>query len=315
MAKYRTDLPQQNGGMFLMDSGMETTLIFHNGIDLPCFAAFDLLRTAGGKETLRQYYQTHVAIAQKDSVGFVLESATWRASSDWGAKLGYSREALAAANEEAVELLAEVRDEFEGPDNPIVICGSMGPRGDGYVAGEIMTPDEAQAYHQEQINTFAGTEADMINVMTMTNTPEVIGITKAAQAAGIPVVIAFTLETDGNLPTGQPLAEAIAEVDAATGSGPAYYMINCAHPSHFADKLDGDQAWMKRLGGLRANASRCSHAELDAAEALDSGDPVELAGEYVDILQRHSQINVLGGCCGTDHRHIAAISEACRPSF
>ena len=312
MATYRTHLPQLDGGLYLTDGGLETTLIFQHNIELPHFAAFDLLRDAGGRAIIGDYYRLHASTARTDGTGFILESPTWRASPDWGAKLGYAPEALAAVNREASELMAEVRQSFDGPGAAMVISGCLGPRGDGYDPGEIMTPDQAQAYHGEQIAVFAGTEADMITAMTITNAPEAIGIVRAATAAEMPVVVGFTVETDGRLPTGQALSDAIAEVDGATCGAPAYYMINCAHPSHFAAKLEETGEWMARLRCIRANASRCSHSELDEATELDAGDPFELAAEYRDLVRRFPQINVLGGCCGTDHRHIAEISTACR---
>lgn len=310
MAKYRHHLPQLNGDLFLTDGGIETTLIFHAGLDLPFFAAFHLLKDEQGAAALRQYFASHAAIARQYGVGFILESATWRASSDWGNKLGYSRQALDEANRKAIAFLHELRLELETDRVPMVISGCVGPRGDGYDPGVIMSPEEAEAYHAAQIGTFAATEADLVTAITMTNTNEAIGVTRAARTSGMPVVISFTVETDGKLPTGQPLPEAIQEVDAATGRAPAYYMINCAHPSHFEAVLDG-QAWMERLRGIRANASKRSHAELDAAPDLDDGDPVELGQQYSDLRMRFSQINVLGGCCGTDHRHIEHIGAAC----
>jgi S-methylmethionine-dependent homocysteine/selenocysteine methylase len=310
MAKYRHHLPQLNGDLFLTDGGIETTLIFHAGLDLPFFAAFHLLKDEQGTAALRQYFASHAAIARQYGVGFILESATWRASSDWGNKLGYSRQALDEANRKAIAFLHELRLELETDRVPMVISGCVGPRGDGYDPGIIISPEEAEAYHAAQIGTFAATEADLVTAITMTNTNEAIGVTRAARTSGMPVVISFTVETDGKLPTGQPLPEAIQEVDAATGRAPAYYMINCAHPSHFEAVLDG-QAWMERLRGIRANASKRSHAELDAAPDLDDGDPVELGQQYSDLRMRFSQINVLGGCCGTDHRHIEHIGAAC----
>ena len=310
MAKYRQHLPQLKGDLFLTDGGIETTLIFHEGLDLPSFAAFHLLKDEQGTEALRRYFARHATIARQHGTGFILESATWRASSDWGDKLGYSRRALDEANRKAIALLHELRLDLETERAPMAISGCVGPRGDGYDPGVLMSPEEAEAYHTAQISTFATTEADLVTAITMTNANEAIGVTRAARATGMPVVISFTVETDGKLPTGQPLQEAIQEVDAATGRAPAYYMINCAHPSHFEAVLDG-QAWMERLRGIRANASKCSHAELDEATDLDDGDPVELSQQYRDLRARFSQINVLGGCCGTDHRHIEQIATAC----
>ncbi|MEQ8814365.1 MAG: homocysteine S-methyltransferase family protein [Thalassobaculum sp.] len=312
MTKYRNRLPQLDGRLFLTDGGIETTLIFQDGLDLPYFAAFHLLREADGTAALADYFRRHAAIARANGAGFILESATWRASADWGARLGYSDAALDEANRKAIDMLHGLRGEFETADSPMVISGCVGPRGDGYDPGAAMTPEQAQAYHARQIATFAATGADMVTAITMTNTPEAIGVTRAAQAAGMPVVISFTVETDGRLPTGEPLWDAIAAVDGATGDGPAYFMINCAHPSHFAGQLAEGEAWVGRIRGIRANASRCSHAELDQATELDSGDPVELGRLYRELRGRFGQINVLGGCCGTDHRHIEQICGHCK---
>ncbi len=310
MTQYRANLPQNTGRLFLTDGGIETTLIFHDGLDLPHFAAFDLLKQSAGRKTLEGYFRRHASIAVANNVGFVLESATWRASADWGAELGYSQQELADANKAAIDLLVDIRADLQTELSPMVISGCIGPRGDGYDPGTAMSADEAQAYHAEQIGTFAETSADMVTAITMTNVNEAIGLTKAAQQAGMPVAISFTVETDGHLPTEQPLKDAIQEVDAATGSGPAYYMINCAHPTHFEDVLTGEP-WAERLRGLRANASRCSHAELDEAEELDDGNPEELGRQFADIRGRFPQINVVGGCCGTDHRHIERICVEC----
>ncbi len=306
---YRDRLPQLDGGVFLTDSGLETALIFLEGVELPLFAAFALLDSEEGTDRLRRYFQRHAAIAEEAGVGFVAEAATWRANPDWASQLGYDSAALDRLNRQAVGMLADLRDGFGG--GPFVISGCVGPRGDGYSPETLMTPDEAQRYHGEQIGTFADTEADMVTAMTMTHTGEAIGVVRAAVAAGIPVVIGFTVETDGRLPSGETLAEAVTTVDDATGSAPAYYMVNCAHPSHFEDVLAVDEPWVGRIRSIRANASRRSHAELDEAEDLDDGDPDELGADYARLRQAHPQLAVLGGCCGTDDRHVAAISAAC----
>lgn len=313
MTKYRNDLPQLKSGLFLTDGGLETTLVFHENIDLPHFAAFDLLQDTFGGLALESYYKPYLEIASKSGRGFILDTATWRANADWAQLLGYSQDELAAANRQSVEMIARLRAQFETEDTPIVLNGVVGPRGDGYVAGELMSVDEARIYHSEQIETFAGSQADMVTAVTMTNTNEAMGIVLAAKAASMPVAIAFTVETDGRLPSGQKLRDAIMEVDAGTDRYAAYFMINCAHPTHFEEVLLENGTWITRLKGIRANASRCSHEELDNATELDCGDPLELGGQYRDLLERHSQINILGGCCGTDHRHIEEISNACQP--
>jgi homocysteine S-methyltransferase len=312
MRTLRRNLPQLSGTPLLTDGGLETTLIFHNGLELPHFAAFTLLRRAEGREMIRQYYLPYIETARANGFGFLLESVTWRASRDWGEKLGYTAEELADANRQSIALLLELRASYERANFPMIVSGAIGPRGDGYVAGEMMSNAEAEDYHCEQIATLAGTRADMIGAYTMTNAAEAIGIVRAAQTYAIPVAVSFTTETDGNLPTGQRLADAIAEVDAATSAAPVYYMINCAHPTHFDHTLSGNDGWTGRLRGIRANASTRSHAELNEATELDAGDPQDLGRRYRALRARYPQLTVLGGCCGTDHRHVACIAHDCR---
>ena len=310
MPKYRSNLPQLAGGLFLTDSGLETTLIFKDGIELNQFASFELIKTERGRNRLLDYFREHARTAVDAGMGFVLESATWRSNADWGAKLGYSPEQLADLNRQSIELMVQVRDEMETPKSPMPISGNIGPLGDGYVAG-TMNADDAERLHTPQVRTFAATEADLVSAFTMTNTDEAIGVTRAAVKAGMPVVISFTVETDGRLPTGQTLKEAVETVDAETDAAPAYYMINCAHPTHFEQALKANETWIKRVRGVRANASRRSHAELDAALDLDDGDPVELGQQYRELRRSFGQFTVLGGCCGTDHRHVEQICFAC----
>lgn len=305
-----TDLPQLQGKPFLTDGGLETTLIFHDGIDLPCFASIALFGREGGREALDRYFETYLAIARARQIGFVLESATWRASRDWAAPLGLSEAELLEFNRLAIRQLHRLRSRHETPEMSIVISGCIGPRGDGYDPGVVMTVDEARDYHCWQIDVFRQEAVDMVTAMTMTNIPEATGVALAARAAGLPVAIALTVETDGHLPTGETLADAIAAVDAATNDRPAYYMINCAHPSHFEGILDEDADWTDRIRGIRANASRLSHAELDEATELDAGDLAELGDDYARLLRRFPEITVVGGCCGTDHRHVGAMAGA-----
>lgn len=308
--RYRHALPQLEAVPFLTDGGLETTLIFHEGHDLPYFAAYDLLTRDAGEAALRRYFEPYVRIALERRMGIVLETPTWRANPDWGERIGHSGPELEALNRRAVALLHELRDELEHADTPIVVSGCLGPRGDGYVVGEAMTADEAAAYHGAQVRTLSEAGADLVTAITMTYTAEALGIARAARGAELPAVISFTVETDGRLPSGQPLGEAIEEVDGDPDAAPAYFMLNCAHPSHFYDVLEPGSGWTERIRGVRANASRLSHAELDEAEELDAGNPEELALEYVALRERLPRLTILGGCCGTDHRHIDAISRA-----
>lgn len=311
MSRYRHNLPQLAGAAFIADGGMETTLIYHHGIELPHFAAFTLLDDDAGRAALLDYYRGYAEMARRHRRGLVLESPTWRANAGWGARLGYGAAALEAINRAGVAMMEALRDTYESPASPMVISGNIGPRGDGYLADRRMRADEAADYHDAQIATFADTAADLVSAFTINYVEEAIGIVRAAQRHDMPAVISFTLETDGRLPSGQTLADAIAETDADTAGGPQYYMINCAHPSHFdhvfADAGDG---WSARVRGLRANASCRSHAELDAATELDEGDPQDLGARYRALRSRLPKLAVIGGCCGTDHRHVEAICTA-----
>jgi len=311
MTRFRDALPQLGPEVFLTDSGLETDLLFNQGVDLPQFAAFPLLNDSEGTDRLRTYFEAHAAVAAQANVGFLLEAATWRANADWGALLGFDEQALDEVNRQAVELLVDVRDEFTDTGHPYPISGCLGPRGDAYRPDQLMTLDEAGTYHRAQIETLADTETDLISALTLTYPAEAIGIALAARDAGMPVVLSFTVETDGNLPDGTTLADAIRSVDDATEAYPAYYMINCAHPSHFATVLDRHATWTARIRGLRANASSKSYAELDDATELDSDDPISFGRDYAEIRSHFPNLTVLGGCCGTDLRHIQQVATAC----
>lgn len=296
----------------LTDSGLETWLIFHRGFDLPDFASFTLLDDPDGRAALAEYFRDHVGAAAEAGVGIVLETPTWRANHDWGARLGYDAAALDRVNRDAVDLVREATTTHAGTE--VVVSGNVGPRGDGYDPGDLLAPEEAQAYHGPQIASLVAAGADRITMLTATHVGEAAGVIQAAGALGAPVVVAFTVETDGRLPSGQPLAEALVETDALTEGAALHLGVNCAHPDHFAATFAVDPAAVERVGLLRANASRMSHAELDEAEHLDDGDPAELGSQYAQLLADHPDLHVLGGCCGTDVRHIRAIAAACLTS-
>ena len=303
-------LPQLDR-LFLTDAGLETDILFNRGIDLPHFASVILLMTKDGRRALDDYFRGFLELAKRISSRIILESASWRASRDWAEPLGLSQVELDDLNREAVGMLIQLRKTYQLVVPQIIVSGCVGPRGDGYDPGRIMSVEEAEAYHSHQANVLASAGADILIGMTMTKVPEAVGLAHAAKALRVPVAISFTVETDGRLPTGDRLADAVTAVDEAVSAYPAYYMINCAHPTHFATSLDEDAEWTSRIGGVRANASRCSHAELDAMTELDTGDIAELAALHRELRQRFPKINVLGGCCGTDLRHVTAIAETC----
>ena len=311
MTLYRDALPQLGSELFLTDSGLETDLIYRQGVDLEHFAAFPLLDDAAGMQRLRRYFSGHVAVSARADVGFLLEAVTWRANADWGALLGYGADALDQVNRKAIDLLVEIRAEWATTGRAYPISGCVGPCDDGYAPTKRITAEAARTYHFPQISTFADTRADLITAMTMAYPDEAIGIAQAARDVEMPVVLSFTLETDGKLPDGSTLAAAIQMVDDATDAYPTYYMINCAHPSHFASVLDPDAQWTSRVTALRANGSSKSHAELDEATELDPGNPIDFGREHAELRSRFPHLTILGGCCGTDLRHIEQIAQTC----
>jgi S-methylmethionine-dependent homocysteine/selenocysteine methylase len=314
MTSYRSLLPQSTGGLFLTDAGLETDLIFNHGIDIREFAAHTLLPDDVGRNALADYLRGFLKLAGECDAGMILDSQTWKAHAHWASDLGASLPELKDANHDAVRFIASLRDEFSSNSKPIVLNGVIGPRGDAYAPEAELAVDEAEDYHSKQVQWLAETEVDMITGLTFTQSDEAIGLIRAAKKVGLPAVISFTVETDGCLPTGQALEDAIRSVDEATDSGADYFMLNCAHPEHFFTKL-AEADWSRRVRGLRCNASRLSHAELDQCEELDAGNPDELARQYESILSTMPWINVFGGCCGTDLSHVSRIAHAVESRF
>jgi homocysteine S-methyltransferase len=304
----RTPFPAPDT-LVVTDAGLETWLVFERGVELPAFAAYPLVATADGRALLTEYYGHYVAIAKQAGAALVLDAPTWRANPDWGATLGHDRAMLARMIRDAVGVVHGLRSEWTS-SQPFLVGAAVGPRGDGYTIEVAMAADEAAEYHSFQIGCIADSPADVVTAMTIGYAEEAIGIARAARDAGLPVVISYTLETDGRLPSGMPLGEAIECVDRATAGYPVHYMVNCAHPTHFEHVLDAGAPWISRVGGLRANASTLSHEELDEMEELDAGDPDDLADRYARLRTKLPAMRVVGGCCGTGHRHVAAITAA-----
>lgn len=289
------------GTDWVTDGGLETDLIFNHGIDLPEFASFPLVEDAAGTAALDSYYREYVAIAAAGRAGALLETPTWRANPDWARLLGYDAGALDRINQEAVALVRRIL--ADAAPGRSLVSGAIGPRGDGYLAGGT-DPDEAAEYHAAQVRSFAAAGADLVHAMTMTGPAEGIGVVRAARESGLPVAISFTVETDGRLPDGRTLSDAVAQVEAAAPAD--WYGVNCAHPTHIAPALDG-ATWQDRLRFLRPNASTLTHEELDAMEVLDAGDLGLLTSSVQTVRDQLPSVTVVGGCCGTDSSHVAAL--------
>lgn len=309
MAKYRDALPQLAGGTYLSDGGIETDLIFNHGIEIPEFAAHTLLPDETTRMAVADYFRAYLSMARDLDVGYILDAPTWKAHMHWAESLGANADQLRVANHDSVAFIAGLRDEFADNPKPVVLNAFIGPQGCAYAPETEVAANQSEDYHARQIGWLAETEVDMITAMTFTQSDEAIGVVRAARTAGLPVVVSFTVETDGRLPNGELLGEAIVAVDDATDSNAAYFMVNCAHPDHFSHLFQG-QAWTRRIRGLRCNASRMSHEELDNCEELDAGNPVELGEQYRALAAHLPWLNIFGGCCGSDLRHIKEIARA-----
>jgi S-methylmethionine-dependent homocysteine/selenocysteine methylase len=294
-------LDRQGVAGWVTDGGLETDLLFQRGIDLPEFAAFPLVPDPATAAVLVSYYRDYAAIAESASAGLVLESPTWRANSDWGRQLGYDAAQLDAVNREAVQLLRRFASDLDLEH--VLISGVVGPRGDGYIAAG-RSADAAAEYHVAQVASLADEGVDVVHAMTLSEPAEAIGVVRAARQAGVPVAVSFTVETDGRLPDGTPLRDAVASVDEA--AAPDWFGVNCAHPTHIRPALDGGD-WQRRLRSYRPNASTLTHAELDVMEELDTGDVDLLVRESRELRDLLPLLSIVGGCCGTDASHVASM--------
>lgn len=293
--------------IYLTDGGLETDLIYNKNIDLPHFAAFPLLEDPRYLSILNAYYAEYMDLAKKYKTGYILESPTWRANKDWGYKLGFSKEDLTKINVLAIEQLKKLKSRYTRDIPNILISGQIGPREDGYQIKSLMSVSEAEEYHKLQIEAFKSAKVNLVSAITMNYTQEALGIVYTARSNNLPAVISFTVETNGNLPSGESLEFAIKKIDKLTNNYPLYYMINCAHPNHFIEQLKKSEYAYQRIHGLRVNASCKSHEELDASEYLDRGDLENLGNLHVPLKKLLPNLKVFGGCCGTDVEHIDAI--------
>tara|TARA_R110002074_G_scaffold203294_2_gene371174 strand:+ start:1454 stop:2410 length:957 start_codon:yes stop_codon:yes gene_type:complete len=311
--KYRNNLPQLAGHDMTTQGGTWTWLQYVDGFELKHFCGFDLLNDPRGVVALRDYHRKIIEAVIPFQFGILLEGIHYRASRDWGKLIGYSREGLKEINIRGVEFYRDLANEYESDSNPIPISGVIGPQGDAYDTGITPEAAEAEDYHSEQIETLKQAGADLITGATFSGVEEAIGITRAAKALEMPIVISFITNSDGRLDGGETMREAVEKVDAATNNAPAYYMINCGHPTEFESALE-EKDWTKRLGGFMPNAVAMEKLSLCSLGHLEDGNPEELGIQMGEIATRFPHIHVWGGCCGTDSRHLGQIAKRVKES-
>lgn len=302
--------PRLDGSFYLTEGGTETELLYKHGLKLPEFAMFPLLDDAEGLAVSRAMYRRYMEAAAAHGAGILLIGHDYRASPDWGAKLGYSPEGLAEMQRRSIGFLAEIRDEFRDRVEHAYIAGCLGPRGDAYGTGGSMTAEEAEEYHLTQLTTLKGTEADMAVALTFNNVPEAVGAVRAAGRVGLPIGVSLTLSSEGRLRSGPTLREAVEAIDAETGGAAAWMGTNCSHPMEFFPALDDAGPWLDRLRYFRPNAAMMDKLALCKLGHLEDGDPVELGGQMADLALRLPRADILGGCCGTDERHLGEIARS-----
>lgn len=296
-------LPHQSDRSFLVYAGTGTDLIFNHGVDLPGFASFPLLEKPETRAILASQMQALVDLAGEMSMGCILDAPTWTANADRAAPLGYDPARLVDVNCDAVALMEEVRQGAVRDD--VLVSACIGPRFDPYADIPSMSAEEARQYHSIQLAVLKDTTVDLVTAYTFNRPSEAVGCLMAARDVGLPMIMSLVVETDGCLADGTGLCEAIDRIDAETEGAALFFMVNCAHPTHFASAIGAHP----RLKGVVANASSCSHAELDEADTLDAGNPPQLGREIADILRQNPAIRVFGGCCGTDMRHMSCMAR------
>lgn len=305
----RRSIPPLSTKPFLTDGGLETTIVYKEKIDLPCFAAITLLSTTQGTELLRRLYIKYVDVALSHNAGIVLEARVWRGAPIWAQPLGLTSAELIALNVKAVELLLDLRQQVETQSTPIVISGNIGPLSDAYKLSNRPGREFVREQYREQIKALVDAGVDMLSITTITDTEEMIAAIEIAREHDIPIHASFSVERDGKLLNHRNLEEAIAEVDTTTNGYAAYFGINCAHPAHVKELLKTmPESTRSRIGSFRGNASLRSHEELDNAAELDRGDIAKFATDFEDVARLLPSLRVAGGCCGTDEEHVAAVA-------
>ncbi|MDJ0640581.1 MAG: homocysteine S-methyltransferase family protein [Paracoccaceae bacterium] len=296
-------LPHESDKRYMVYAGTGTDLIFNHHIELPGFASFPLLENPETRALLASQMEDLVRLSGDMGLGCILDAPTWMANADRAAPLGYDPVRLVDVNRDAVALMEDVR-RASGRDD-VLVSACIGPRFDPYADIPSMSAESARRYHSAQLAALKDTSVDLVTAYTFNRLSEAAGCISAARDIDMPIVMSLVVETDGCLADGTKLVDAVDAIDAETDGAALFFMVNCAHPLHFAEALDAHP----RLMGIVSNASSCSHAELDEAETLDEGDPEQLGRETAEIIRRNPSIRVFGGCCGTDMRHLASMAR------
>jgi homocysteine S-methyltransferase len=301
--------PRLENKFYLTEGGTETEILYKWGYELPEFAMFTLLENAEANECVLGMYRRYFDVAEAYGTGILVTGHDYRASPDWARKLGYSLKGLTEMQHRTIQFLTDIRAEYEGRVSDVYVSGCIGPRGDAYGTGGGISEAESEDYHSVQLSNLVETDADMAIAQTFNNIPEAIGVVRAATAIGIPIGVCLTLTTDALLRSGPTLKEAVETIDDRTGGAAAWFGTNCSHPVEFEPAISEAGAWAERLRYIRPNATQMEKIALCKLGHLEDGDPVELGHQIGDVARRFPNADILGGCCGTDERHLGEIAK------
>lgn len=312
MAIESTSFPRKAGLLYLAEGGTETEIMYRHGHPLREFAMFELMNKPAALADLKDMYRRYLDVAARHGFAAMVSGFDYRASPDWGEKLGYSEDSLRDMQYKCIDFLRNVAKPYEGQIPRIAIAGCLGPRGDAYSLNRDITATDAEAYHATQMQTLKDCGVDIVWAATINNVPEAVGISRAAARAGLPVNLAFTLDSSHKLKSGPSLKEAIEATDAEAGSArPDGYGINCSHPVEFLPALD-DGVWTRRIRSLRPNAAKMDKVSLCKLGHIEEGDPEELGQMMGELARRFPDIDIWGGCCGSWDKHLDRIAQHVR---
>lgn len=264
-----------------------------------------LIYQKAGRDALKTLWQQYLTIAEEYQLPFLATTPTRRANVERVSNSNYSA-AIIADN---VHFLREIEQKS---DTLMFIGGLMGCKGDAYTGAGALRTDEALAFHRWQAELFAQTEVDFLYAGIMPTLPEAIGMAQAMASTLLPYMISFTIEENGCLIDGTPICDAIAAIDAQAPVPPVCYMTNCIHPriaqKALAQPFNDQPAVHERFWGIQANTSPLAYAELDGAAELHCSEPVSFAQDII-ALRDACGLKIVGGCCGTDDRHMTEIAK------
>lgn len=309
MTTQGAPFPREDGLLYLAEGGVETEIMYRHGHRLREFAMFELMDDPAAVTDMRDMYRRYLDVAARHGFAVLMAGFDYRASPDWGDKLGYSPEGLREMQHKCIDFLRDAARPYADQLPRVAVAGCIGPRGDAYALNHDITAEEAEAYHAIQMDTLRDCGVDIVWAATINNVPEAVGIARAAAAAGLPLNLSFTLDSDHRLQSGPSLREAIEATDAQAGAAqPDSYGINCSHPLEFEPALEpGD--WVRRIRSLRPNAAKMDKVALCQLGHIEEGDPEDLGRTMGDLARRMPDVDIWGGCCGTWDKHFDRIAH------